>query len=72
MKFLIVNGEDVFTELSCHPGYVDPDYPSGHSVEREAALRALCVPRVRRVLLDQSIQLVHYHQAGQLLEPAPA
>jgi predicted glycoside hydrolase/deacetylase ChbG (UPF0249 family) len=58
-------------KLSCHPGYVDPDYPSGDSVEREAELRALCAPRARRVLLDESIQLVNYDQAGKLLERAP-
>src|SRR5439155_158440 len=29
-----------FNELSCHPGYVDPDYPTGYSREREAALAA--------------------------------
>jgi predicted glycoside hydrolase/deacetylase ChbG (UPF0249 family) len=63
--------EDGITELSCHPGYVDPDYPSGYAVEREAELRTLCAPRVRRVLLDESIQLVNYRGAGQLLELAP-
>jgi len=52
---------------------VDPDYPRRrYSVEREAELRALCAPGVRRVLLDRSIQLVNYDQAGQLLEHAPA
>ena len=55
-----------FTELSCHPGYVDPDYPTGYSTEREAELRALCDPRIRRVLAEQSIQLVSYHDLGKL------
>jgi predicted glycoside hydrolase/deacetylase ChbG (UPF0249 family) len=63
--------EDGITELSCHPGYVDPDYPSGYTVEREAELRALCAPRVRRVLLDASIQLINYYEAAKLLEHAP-
>jgi len=55
-----------FTELSCHPGYVDPDYPTGYSAEREAELRALCDPRLREVLAEQSIQLVSYHDLGKL------
>ena len=63
--------EEGITELSCHPGYVDPDSPSGYGAEREAELRALCAPRVRRVLLDESIQLVNYREAGKRLERAP-
>jgi len=54
------------TELSCHPGYIDPDYSSGYSKEREAELRALCDPRIRQVLAEQSIQLVSYHDLGKL------
>ena len=27
------------TELSCHPGYIDPDFVSSYSIEREAELR---------------------------------
>ena len=67
-RMLAAEIEDGITELSCHPGYVDPDYPSGYSAEREAELRALCAPRVRRVLHDESIQLVNYRQAGKRLE----
>src|SRR5438093_1401820 len=54
------------TELSCHPGYVDPDYPTGYGAEREAELRTLCHPRIRRTLAEQSIQLVSYHDLGKL------
>ena len=70
-RMLATEIEEGITELSCHPGYVDPDYPSGYTVEREAELSALCAPRVRRVLLDESIQLVNYDDAGKLLEHAP-
>ena len=59
-------GEGI-TELSCHPGYVDPDYPTGYSTEREAELRTLCDPRVRQALAEQSIQLVSYHEVGKLV-----
>jgi predicted glycoside hydrolase/deacetylase ChbG (UPF0249 family) len=71
-QMLAAEIDDGITELSCHPGYVDPDYASGYTVEREAELRALCAPRARRVLLDQAIQLVNYHEAAKLLATAPA
>ena len=59
-----------FTELSCHPGYHDPDYPTGYSAERETELRTLCSPRIREVLAEQSIQLVSYHDLAKLLVSA--
>ncbi|PYM12456.1 MAG: hypothetical protein DME18_11385 [Verrucomicrobia bacterium] len=58
---------DGFTELGCHPGYVDPDYPSGYSTEREAELRTLCHPRIRQALAEQAIQLVSHHDLGKLV-----
>jgi predicted glycoside hydrolase/deacetylase ChbG (UPF0249 family) len=69
-RMLAAEIEEGITELSCHPGYVDPDYPSGYTVEREAELRALCAPRLRRVLHGWSIGLVNYREAGKLLEHA--
>jgi hypothetical protein len=32
---------DGFTERSCHPGYVDPDYQPGNSIQREIDLRRI-------------------------------
>ena len=61
-----------FTELSCHPGYVDADYPTGYSVEREAELLTLCDPRVRQVLAAQGIELISYHDLASLAASAPA
>jgi predicted glycoside hydrolase/deacetylase ChbG (UPF0249 family) len=55
-----------FTELSCHPGYVDADHTGSYSVEREAELRTLCDPAIRRALATRSIQLVSYHDLGPL------
>ena len=63
-------GEGI-TELSCHPGYIDPDFATGYSAERETELRTLCDPRVHRVLLKQSIQLVNYGGLGKLLASWP-
>ena len=56
----------------CHPGCVDPDYPSGCSVEREAELCALRAPHARRVLHEAAIQVVSYRNAGHRLKRAPA
>jgi len=58
-----------FTELSCHPGYVDADHAGSYSVEREAELRTLCDPAIRLTLATHSIQLVSYHDLGQM-QPA--
>ena len=63
---------DGVTELSCHPGYVDPEYPTGYSVEREAEVRTLCDPRIRRTLVEQAIQLVSYHHFAKLVVGALA
>ena len=59
------------TELSCHPGYRDPDYPTGYSVEREAELRTLCDPRIRETLAQESIQLISYRDLDKLPELTP-
>jgi predicted glycoside hydrolase/deacetylase ChbG (UPF0249 family) len=55
------------TELSCHPGYFDPDFSSGYSIERETEFRTLCDPAIRQVLAEQSIQLVSFRDLGGLM-----
>ena len=64
-------GEGI-TELSCHPGYLDADFSSSYSTERETELRTLCDPRIRRVLAEQSIQLINYRRLGELAVDLPA
>src|SRR5439155_498831 len=59
--------DDGFTELSCHPGYVDRDYATSYSVERETELRTLCDPRIRQCLVDQAIRLVNFQGKPRLL-----
>jgi predicted glycoside hydrolase/deacetylase ChbG (UPF0249 family) len=59
-------GEGI-TELMCHPGYPDPDYPTRYSIEREIELRTLCDPIVRRSLARESIQLVSFHNVARIL-----
>ena len=63
--------QDGFTELSCHPGYVDADCVTGYGLEREAELRALCDPRIREVLTERSIRLVSYCDIARLLASTP-
>src|SRR2546426_1668267 len=59
--------EDGITELSCHPGYLDENYVTGYSTEREAELRTLCDPVLRGVIAAQSIRLMSYCDLSQLL-----
>jgi predicted glycoside hydrolase/deacetylase ChbG (UPF0249 family) len=59
------------TELSCHPGYLDPDYPTGYSAERETELRTLCNPRIRETLAQESIQLIGYRDLDKLPASTP-
>ena len=56
------------TELSCHPGYVDPDFPSAYSIERQAELRTLCAPTIRMALAEQHIQLIGFRDLGSLAQ----
>ncbi len=49
-----------WTELSCHPGYLASDYQSNYYREREAEIRTLTHPRVRRTIEQLGIHLVSY------------
>ena len=62
--------EDGITELSCHPGYVDPEFSSGYHAEREAELRTLCDPRIRQTLAEHTVQLISYHDLAKALASA--
>jgi predicted glycoside hydrolase/deacetylase ChbG (UPF0249 family) len=53
------------TELSCHPGYIDPDFPTSYARERELELEALCDPRLPGVLAAQRIRLVNFSDIGR-------
>ncbi len=55
------------TELSCHPGYVEPDLGTSYATEREVEVRTLCDPVIRQVLARQAIQLVNYHDLDKLV-----
>jgi hypothetical protein len=53
-----------FTELSCHPGYFDPDFESAYSIERETELQTLCDPVIKEKLAELQIQLISFR--GQI------
>jgi chitin disaccharide deacetylase len=58
-------GEGV-TELNCHPGYVEPGFPSSYASEREEELRTLCDPRVRRAIRERDIRLIGFRELPAL------
>ena len=58
-------GEGV-TEITCHPGYVEPGFPSSYAAEREAELETLCDPRVGRALAERGIRLIGFRDLPAL------
>jgi predicted glycoside hydrolase/deacetylase ChbG (UPF0249 family) len=57
---------DGVTELTCHPGYVEPGFPSSYAAEREVELRTLCDRRVRQALDERGIRLVGFRDLPAL------
>jgi chitin disaccharide deacetylase len=49
-----------WTEFSCHPGYVSPDFSAVYLQEREAEIRTLTDPAIRQTLETLDIRLVNY------------
>jgi chitin disaccharide deacetylase len=62
---------DGVTELSCHPGHADSELASFYSVEREAELRTLCDPAIRRELATLDIQLITFRDLRLISSGAP-
>lgn len=58
------------TELTCHPGHVDPALRSSYTSEREAEVRTLCDPEVRPVLAAQGIRLISFRGLPSLVAGA--
>jgi predicted glycoside hydrolase/deacetylase ChbG (UPF0249 family) len=56
-----------FTELSCHPGYVDPEFSSTYSIERETELQTLCSPIIRSKLAELQLQLIGFRELDNCL-----
>jgi predicted glycoside hydrolase/deacetylase ChbG (UPF0249 family) len=49
-------------EMSCHPGYVDPEFQCVYHEDREWELETLCDPRLPRILGDAGIALIGYRE----------
>jgi predicted glycoside hydrolase/deacetylase ChbG (UPF0249 family) len=49
-----------WTEFSCHPGFVSPDYEAVYLFEREEEVRTLTDPRIRKTIDEQGIRLRSY------------
>lgn len=54
----IVNG--IF-ELAVHPGYSDPAVHYVYDHDRELELATLCDPEIPRIIRDEGIRLISYH-----------
>jgi predicted glycoside hydrolase/deacetylase ChbG (UPF0249 family) len=55
------------TELTCHPGYVEPGLSSSYAAEREVELRTLCDRRVREAILGREIRLIGFRDLPTIL-----
>ena len=55
-----------FTELSCHPGYMDPGYITSYLLERETELQTICSPDVRQTFNELGIKLISYNDLVNL------
>ncbi|HET9720760.1 MAG TPA: ChbG/HpnK family deacetylase [Solirubrobacteraceae bacterium] len=58
----ILRGElaDGWTEIGCHPGYLDDAFQSGYRIGREAELKTLMDPRVRRLIDELGLRLASF------------
>jgi len=57
---------DGVTELTCHPGYVEPGFPSSYATEREEELRTLCDDRVHQAIHEKEICLIGFRDLAGL------
>lgn len=52
------------TELSCHPGWPEPEFDSSYHVERSIELETLLWPGLGEALAARGVSLASYHQAA--------
>ncbi len=62
VKILREDAGPGWTEFSCHPGYMTPDFASVYGAEREAEVRTLTDPRVRAELDSMGYVLASYRE----------
>ena len=66
LRLLDAEIRDGVTELNCHPGYIEPGFPSSYAAEREVELRTLCDDRVRQAILEREIRLIGFRDLHAL------
>jgi predicted glycoside hydrolase/deacetylase ChbG (UPF0249 family) len=54
-----------WTEISCHPGYITPDYRTTYAHEREAEIKTLTDPLIRQTVDELGIELHSYASYAQ-------
>jgi predicted glycoside hydrolase/deacetylase ChbG (UPF0249 family) len=70
LRLFDVEISDGVTELNCHPGYVEPGFPSSYAAEREEELRTLCDDRVHQAILEREIRLIGFRELPALATSA--
>ena len=60
LRLLRTEVGDGMTELTCHPGYVEPGVSSSYAAEREVELHTLCDRRVRHAIWEMEIRLIGF------------
>lgn len=60
-----------WTEIGCHPGYVDPEFESIYHAEREREIATLTDPRVAQAIQAAGIQLSNHRDLQRHLLAAP-
>jgi len=68
VEFFASRVEPGFTELICHPAYVDDALDSSYRVEREVERATLCDPAIRDALAAHDIQLAGFVDVSRSLE----
>ena len=53
-------------ELSCHPGYVEPEFKTSYAAEREIEVGTLCSAAAREGLLAREIHLIGFRDMPAL------
>ncbi len=53
-----------WSEIGCHPGFVDPDFESAYREPREAEAATLTDPAIARLLDDLDLRLASFAEVG--------
>lgn len=57
------------TELSCHPGYMGPDFASPYNIEREIEVRTLSDPQFLEFLRESGVRLINFRDVPMPSKP---